>query len=149
MASSRKALGITGFLILALLAIGAHEASAKDLCLLVGGAVTLVAKGTGVPTKGTCKPWAGFIPEEPGNILTGVVCTTSDGSQLQANQYTSIAGEELLSVISLPGGSGTTNDCSVGGGCFSSPVVIEKCPKLQVHKEVAGALSVPSSTLNP
>jgi hypothetical protein len=103
-------------------------ASAKDLCLLMGGATTLVGRDLVIPAKGNCKPWSGFVVGQAGNVLTGVICTSSDGTEAFVNQYTSSAGELLKSAIALPAGTGTISDCFPTSGCLTTTTVaIVKC----------------------
>jgi hypothetical protein len=121
-------------LVLGTLAVGmalglTNTASAKDLCLLGNSATTLVGENLAIPTKGVCKTWAGFVEAQPGNILTGVICTSSDGTTVLANQFTSIPFEVLKSNIALPAGTGTLNDClSTTGVCTAYTVSVVKCP---------------------
>jgi hypothetical protein len=121
-------------LVLGTLALGIalwlpNTASAKNLCLLGNSKTTLVGENLAVPPKGICKTWAGFVETQAGNILTGVICTSSDGTTVLANQFTSFLGEVLKSNIALPGGTGTLNDCfSATGVCTSFTVSVVPCP---------------------
>jgi hypothetical protein len=124
-------------------------ASAKDLCLLKGGSTTLVGKNLAIPAKGQCRPWSGFVVGQAGNILTGVICTSTDGSQVLVNQYTSVPGELLKSAIALPSGTGTISDCFPTSGC-NTPVTVAvvKCSKTNAITATDG--NVPAnSTLEP
>ena len=65
-------------LTLVALVTGVRAAQAKDLCIVTsvyGG--TLVGPGFTIPGKGKCKPFAGFISNEP---FSGAVCTSSDAT---------------------------------------------------------------------
>jgi hypothetical protein len=72
-------------LVAGLAVLPTQTASAKDLCLLVDGTITLVGKVLAIPPKGACKTWAGYVLDQPGNVLSGVICTTSDGTKAVAN----------------------------------------------------------------
>lgn len=127
------ALGVSSVAMVLLLA---QTASAANLCLLANGSVTLVGENLVIPAKGVCKPWAGFVVAQPGNILTGVICTTTDGTQTLANQVTSAPEEILESTIALPAKTGTILDC-IGGSCGSAlSLSVVKCPKLTIEPSV-------------
>jgi hypothetical protein len=138
----RLALGVS-IAVMALLL--AQSAEANNLCLSASS-VVLVGEHLAIPAKGTCKPWTGFVNSTPGNILTGVICTSSDGTKFFANQVTSIPLEILESTIALPEKTGTIFDC-VDGKCGSAiPVAVVKCPKLTIESAVETAPAL-SSTL--
>jgi hypothetical protein len=134
------------FLVALMSVVFPQIASGKDLCLTTVG-VTLVGVNVGIPSKGTCKPWPGFVVDQPDNILTGVICTTSDGTEFQANQYTSTQGELLKWVISLPAGTGTVVDCDISGCSSALSASVVKCPTKPVIPDASIATTTSTLTL--
>ena len=89
-------------------------ATASDLCIANGG-VTLVGKGFGVPLRGKCKPWLGYVVnfETGPNSSTGTACTASDGSHVAIDVTTMYPGssDTIFNTIMLPiplGAAGAT-----------------------------------------
>jgi hypothetical protein len=125
-------------------------ASAADLCILMGGSTTLVGRNLVVPAKGNCKPWSGFVVGQAGNILTGVICTSTDGTKVFANQYTSTAGELLKSAIALPARTGTVSDCFPTSGCGApTTAAIVKCTSANTISAAENGNGPVQSTLEP
>jgi hypothetical protein len=125
-------------------------ASAKDLCILMGGSTTLVGRNVVIPARGNCRPWSGFVVGQAGNLLTGVICTSTDGTKVLVNQYTSTAGELLKSTIALPGLTGTISDCFPTSGCGApTSAAIVKCTSANTIPAAEDVNGSAQSTLEP
>ena len=60
------------------LALGVRVAQAKDLCINTSVyGETIVGPGVTIPSKGKCKPFAGFMSNQS---FSGAVCASSDGT---------------------------------------------------------------------
>jgi hypothetical protein len=111
--------------ILLALALAPSVASAKNFCVtgFSNSGFVLVGKAFTVPPKGACKAWLGFNPIlGKNNPVTGIGCTSSDGSNLSLNLTTAESGlVEINNIsLSLPSLTGTFGGQILSGGGVNS-----------------------------
>jgi hypothetical protein len=118
-----------------LLAVGllvSRPANAKDLCIDFGP-ITLVGTTASIPAKGHCSAYTGFIAAQPGNLLTGTICTSSDDSTVIVHVLPGCCGPEVLEAsLAVPSLSSTNGeDCDAYfGSCLTGfSVAVVKCSK--------------------
>jgi hypothetical protein len=112
------------------LAVGS-AARATNFCASFGTA-NLAAPGLSIPDKGTCKAFNGSIVSAAGPLLTGGICTSSDGSTVLLNLFTQFNSEiySLYGTFSPLSNIGTGNECITGiTNCPSFDIAVTKCPK--------------------
>ena len=80
-------------------------AVAGDMCLDLGGC-KYVGKGFTKPSKGKCKPWQGFVREDPGicpnGTTTGVACVNAAGTELRLALTTTSANGVFFDDVRIP-----------------------------------------------
>src|SRR5579871_4063296 len=94
--------GLASILMLAVLS--PSVALAKNFCVtgFPNSNFVLVGLGFAVPSKGSCKAWLGFNPIlGRNNPVSGVGCTSSDGSNLSLNLTTAESGLVEINNISI------------------------------------------------
>ena len=92
--------GIVG--VLAVLALSPGVVWAKNFCVtgFPNSSFVLVGKGFTAPGKGACKAWLGFNPIlNHNNPVSGVGCTSSDGTNLSLNL--TIAEASLVEIMNI------------------------------------------------
>jgi hypothetical protein len=93
------------------------------------GSAQIVASGLSIPGKGTCKAFNGFISNEPGLLLAGDVCKSSDGTTILFNTFTQLGTTYTLAgTWAASSGIGSGNQCSPSA-CVPFDVTVAKCPK--------------------
>jgi hypothetical protein len=110
-------------------------ANASNFCASFGMA-KVVASGLTLPPKDTCVAFNGFIANQPGVLLAGDVCRSSNGATFLFNTFTQSQNlpDSLAGTWSASTGSGLGKECS-NNGCTSFAVTVTKC----------GAISVPAA----
>jgi hypothetical protein len=90
--------------VLAMVALSPAVAMAKNYCItgFPNSAFVLVGEGFTVPSKGSCKAWLGFNPIlGRDNPVSGVGCTSSDGTNLSLNLTTAEPTLVEVSYVSI------------------------------------------------
>jgi hypothetical protein len=90
--------------VLTMVAMSPAVAMAKNYCItgFPNSSFVLVGEGFTVPSKGSCKAWLGFNPIlGRDNPVSGVGCTSSDGTNLSLNLTTAEPGLVEVSYISI------------------------------------------------
>lgn len=88
--------------VLAVVALSPSVVWAKNFCVagFPNGNFVLVGEGFTAPGKGSCKAWLGFNPIlGRNNPVSGVGCTSSDGSNLSLNL--TIAESSLVEIMNI------------------------------------------------
>lgn len=114
-------------------------AYAANFCVSFGGA-QVVASGLILPAKGTCAAFNGFVANEPGLLIAGDICRSSDATTFLFNTFTQFNGvpDTFAGTWSVSTGTGSGHECS-SGPCLSFAVAVTKCPAgVKVPKDIAG-----------
>jgi hypothetical protein len=124
----------------ALLAVGLLLPGTSSAKLCIGfGAADIVGPTASIPKKNSCKPFNGYVENEPGNLVTGTLCTSGDDSTVVGNLYFGVAGPEDAA-FSLPkNGLSSSNgkDCTGFNDCSTGvPVDVVTCSKPTVPDSV-------------
>ncbi len=104
------------------------KALASNVCFLFGTS-TVAASGLILPTKGTCTSFNGFFPNQPGTLLAGDVCRSSNGSTFLFNLFTRFNSlpDSLVGSWLASSGSGSGTECT-SARCLTFAVTVIKCP---------------------
>jgi len=113
----------------ALVLLLTSTAHAKNFCVTFGGA-DVAASGLTIPANGACTAFNGFISNEPGVLLAGDLCKSSDGTTVLFNTFSEFGTQtdSLAGTWATASGSGSGNEC-FGGSCSTFTVTVIKCPK--------------------
>jgi hypothetical protein len=127
---------LTAMLLTLMLSSAAYAA---NFCVSFGGA-QVVASGLILPAKGTCGAFNGFVANEPGLLIAGDVCRSSDATTFLFNTFTQFNGapDTFAGTWSASTGTGSGQECS-SGPCISFAVAVTKCSAgVKIPKDIVG-----------